>query len=88
MLISSVDGEMLNRDFVRKSFTNYLESLGYFCFYIEKIGLEEVKIHNFVIKRSKNWVCIHKKDIQIKKALDRTIMFNAFNPLLGLDTTY
>jgi len=61
----------------------FLTSLDYIPFYIDKLGIHKVDITNFSVKKNKNWICIPKEKMHLKKKLSNSIFFNAFNPFMS-----
>ncbi|GAA4267985.1 FkbM family methyltransferase [Hyunsoonleella aestuarii] len=66
----------------------YLVNLNYYCYSINQIGIYEVDLNDFKVKSNKNWICVNKQDIALIKELNRSILLNAFNPLIGFNYLY
>lgn len=65
-------------------FYNYLMSLGYDCYQIQKLGIKKIDLHKIKIQSNKNWVCIPKGDVKLVKKLNHTILANAFKPKMSI----
>ncbi len=65
-----------------QEFYDYLQQRGYYCFYIERLGLKKVDVAHFEKKTNKNWLCIPDGFLDRKGAFSRAIRNNAWNPLL------
>ncbi|MFH4964314.1 FkbM family methyltransferase [Gaetbulibacter sp. M235] len=64
---------------------DYLVSLNYFCFYIGRLGIHKVVLNDFKVRSNKNWICVNKQDSFLIKKLNKSLFFNAFNPLMRIE---
>lgn len=64
-------------------FYNYIDSIGYNCFYINRMGIEKVEKDIFQQKQNKNWVCISKEDVVLPNLIHKSIFINSLNPLIS-----
>jgi FkbM family methyltransferase len=84
VLVLEVNSKLLERrgHVTLGTFYEFLDSLGYHCFYINRTGLELVDKNEFQKKQNKNWVCISKDDNNLPKFIQKSILMNSLNPFI------
>lgn len=84
VLVLEVNSKLLERrgHVTIGTFYEFLDSLGYRCFYINRTGLELVDKDEFQNKQNKNWVCISKDDNNLPKFIHKSILMNSLNPFI------